>query len=280
MNRKIKAVLAASLCFSMLGTAALAHGIGADTQPRLFVNGMQTESDVYIKNGTLYAPLREVCERFGVQVTWDAKTRTAKAGTDSADFSAAQGSELVANRMYTPIREIAAVLGKQVYWDGRNHTALACDETFHTDGYWESPGVGTPETSPAPAPDSTAGSYNEDDVYWLARIIYAEARGESMEGKIAVGNVILNRVASDEFPDSIYDVIFDTNWGVQFEPVSNGAIYCTPDEDCYEAARRALDGESMVGESLYFFNPSLASSFWIANNCEYVTTIGCHLFYI
>ena len=283
MNRKIKTALAVSLCLGMLGAAATTHSAGMQTQARLFINGAQTKASVYIKNNTLYAPLREVCESFGAQVEWDAQTRTAQVSTDNAQdisFSTAYGSELIGARLYAPIRNIAAALGKQVYWDNLSRTALACDETFDTGGYWGSPGSSAPETSPETIVDNATGNYDEDEVYWLARIIYAEARGECMEGKIAVGNVILNRVASDEFPDNIYDVIFDTNWGVQFEPVSNGTIYCTPDEECYEAARRALDGENIVGESLYFFNPTLASSFWIANNCEYVTTIGCHLFYI
>ncbi len=100
-----------------------------------------------------------------------------------------------------------------------------------------------------------------------------------MEGKIAVANTILERVASDEFPDTIYGVIFDDKYCVQYEPVSNGTIYNTPDEDCYEAARRALEGEQAVEGCLYFFNPVKATSNWIANNRDYVTTIGNHVFY-
>ena len=100
-----------------------------------------------------------------------------------------------------------------------------------------------------------------------------------MEGKIAVANTILERVASDEFPDTIYGVIFDEKYGTQYEPVSNGTIYNTPDEDCYEAARRALNGEQVVEGCLYFFNPAKATSNWIAENRPYVTTIGNHVFY-
>ena len=277
MNRKIKAALTATLCFGLLGTAAFAHGLSTTPNVRLLINGAQTQADVYIKNDVLYAPLREICEDFGAKVEWDTQTHTAQVYTDNgsrSNFSEKHGSELIGNRMYTPIRSIAAALGKSVYWDHESRTAFAGDAIPNVNGTWGNSEISTPEIPSGSIPGSAAASYDEDDVYWLACIIYAEARGESMEGKIAVGNVILNRVASDEFPDTIYDVIFDTNWGVQFEPVSNGTIYCTPDEDCYEAARRALDGEDIVGSSLYFFNPSLASSFWISNNCEYVTTIG------
>ena len=108
----------------------------------------------------------------------------------------------------------------------------------------------------------------------------AEACAEPAEGKIAVGNVVLNRVRSDEFPDTIFGVIFDRKYGVQFEPVLNGTIYCEPDKDCLQAAARALAGENVVGESLYFFNPELAQSTWISDNRLYCMTIGGHDFYL
>ena len=100
-----------------------------------------------------------------------------------------------------------------------------------------------------------------------------------MLGKIAVGDVILNRVASPNYPDSIYDVIFDTKWGVQFEPTKNGSIYQTPSSDSVIAAKLCLDGASVVGNCQYFFNPATASSSWIAQNSTYYCTIGNHAFY-
>ena len=70
--------------------------------------------------------------------------------------------------------------------------------------------------------------YRPDEVLWLSRIIIAESRGESLLGQIAVGNVVLNRVKSRDFPNTIYGVIFDRKYGVQFTPVANGTIYNTP----------------------------------------------------
>ena len=127
----------------------------------------------------------------------------------------------------------------------------------------------------------TAGASVVDggDVYWLSRIISAESAGEPMLGKIAVGNVISNRVASPDYPDTIYDVIFDTKYGVQFEPTGNGTIYQTPTAESVTAARLCLDGASVVGGSLYFFNPATAGSSWIARSCTYYGTIGNHRFY-
>lgn len=76
-----------------------------------------------------------------------------------------------------------------------------------------------------------------------------------MTGQIAVGNVILNRVASPQFPDTVQAVIFDRKDAVQFEPVGNGRIYQSPSETSVEAARQALAGENIIGDALYFYAP-------------------------
>ena len=86
-----------------------------------------------------------------------------------------------------------------------------------------------------------------DDLYWLSRIISAESRGEPLEGQIAVGNVVLNRVASADFPDTIYGVIFDDRWGGQFTPVRNGTIYQVPSARSVEAAGLSLSRGHTAG---------------------------------
>lgn len=121
---------------------------------------------------------------------------------------------------------------------------------------------------------------NEDDVYWLSRIVHAEAQGEAYNGKLAVANTILNRVKSSQFPNTIYGVIFDTKHGVQYTPTVNGAIYNTPGADSVRAAREALSGKSVVGNALYFCNPKTSSNGWIMKNRPYHTTIGNHAFYL
>ena len=121
--------------------------------------------------------------------------------------------------------------------------------------------------------------YNETDVYWLSRIIYAESGNQSLAGQIGVGNVVLNRVADPAFPDSVFGVIFDRSCGVQFSPVETGAIYSTPDEEAVVAAKLALEGCNTAGESLYFVNPDIGSGGWFAATLDYVTTIGDHDFY-
>ncbi len=122
--------------------------------------------------------------------------------------------------------------------------------------------------------------YREDDLYWLSRIIHAEAQGEPYEGKVAVGNVVLNRVKSNLFPNNIYDVVFDKQYGyVQFSPVIDGTIYNTPNRDSINAAKEALSGAKPVGTVLYFLNPQKATNFWIVENRKFAKTIGDHDFY-
>jgi N-acetylmuramoyl-L-alanine amidase len=121
--------------------------------------------------------------------------------------------------------------------------------------------------------------YRADEVYWLARIINAESGGEMLKGKIAVGNVILNRVRSSYFPNTIYGVIFDRKNGTQFSPTSNGMIYNTPNEESIIAAKICLEGYSINKSILYFVNPYKAPNSWVAKNRPLFAQIGNHAFY-
>ena len=127
---------------------------------------------------------------------------------------------------------------------------------------------------------NTTGEYSENDILWLSRIIEAEASGESYHGKIAVGNCVINRTKSSEFPNTIYDVIFDKKHGVQYQPIANGAIYNTPSEESVLAAKEALSGYSVVGDALYFCSVKVAPHSWASKNRVYLTTIGNHVFFL
>lgn len=115
-----------------------------------------------------------------------------------------------------------------------------------------------------------------NDLYLLAKCIHAEARGESYVGKVAVGAVILNRVASPDFPDTIYGVIYQP-WA--FTAVHDGQINLEPERASYQAATDALNGWDPTYGSLYYYNPSTASSSWIFSR-QTVVTIGKHIFAI
>lgn len=137
-------------------------------------------------------------------------------------------------------------------------------------------------TTPASlaATASNSNSTYSTDLYWLSRIIHAEAEAESYEGKLAVGNVVLNRVNSKEFPSTVKGVIFEYFQGIpQFSPVEDGTIYNTPGQASIEAAKSALNGTRPVGSCTYFFNPDKSAGRWIVENKTYVKRIGNHVFY-
>ena len=117
---------------------------------------------------------------------------------------------------------------------------------------------------------------NSNDVYLLAKCIHAEARGEPYVGQVAVGAVILNRVASPDFPNTIYGVIYQP-WA--FTAVHDGQIDLEPDNTAYRAAQDALNGWDPSYGSLYYYNPSTATSSWIWSR-KTIVEIGDHVFCI
>lgn len=119
---------------------------------------------------------------------------------------------------------------------------------------------------------------NSDDFYWLSRIIHAEAANEPYEGKLAVGSVIVNRVKSSEFPSNIKDVIFDKKYGVQFTPTINGAIYNTPSDDSFKAAKEILEGKILNHDIMYFVNHNISTLNWFYT-LKFEFRIGDHWFY-
>ena len=121
---------------------------------------------------------------------------------------------------------------------------------------------------------SAGGSYSSSDSYLLAKCIYAEARGEPYTGQVAVGAVILNRVRSSKFPNSIAGVIYQP---YAFTCVSDGQINLTPDATAKKAAQDALNGWDPTGGCLYYYNPATATSSWIWSRTV-MLSIGKHNF--
>lgn len=119
-------------------------------------------------------------------------------------------------------------------------------------------------------------SYTNSDLYLLAKCIYAEARGESYTGQVAVGAVILNRVNSSAFPNTVAGVIYQSG---AFTAVSDGQINLEPDKTAMNAASDALNGWDPTYGCLYYYNPAVATSSWIFGR-KTVTTIGKHVFAI
>ena len=122
--------------------------------------------------------------------------------------------------------------------------------------------------------NTTASGVNNSDLYLLSCCIYGEARGESYTGKVAVAAVILNRVKSSSFPNSISGVIYQSG---AFTCVSDGQINLGTNDECTRAAQDALNGWDPTGGALYYFNPATATRKWIWSRPQLIT-IGKHIF--
>ncbi|ADL12640.1 cell wall hydrolase [Acetohalobium arabaticum] len=119
----------------------------------------------------------------------------------------------------------------------------------------------------------------EEELETLARAVYSEARGESYVGQVAVAAVILNRVDSPEFPNTINGVVYQRHDGqYAFSAVWDGQIYLTPDETAYQTAKDALNGWDPSDGALYYYNPDTATASWIFENTVPIKRIGKHLF--
>ena len=230
----------------------------------------------YLIDGITYVPFRAFCDAFGnTTVSWNQSTRTATAKVGSLTVNASQGALYIeANGrylygvgkvinlegvLYVPIRPMAKAFGLELSWNNASRSVSL--------------------TRTGKTLESGSTFYDADAVYWLSRIISAEAAGEPMLGKIAVGNVILNRVRSNLYPNTIYGVIFDRKHGTQFSPVSFGTIYRAPTADSIIAAKMCLDGANLSSDILFFMNPRIATSNWISQNRPFAFTIGNHDFY-
>ena len=121
---------------------------------------------------------------------------------------------------------------------------------------------------------STSSSSNSSNVNLLARLIYGEARGEPYTGQVAVGAVVMNRVKSSSFPNSISGVIYQSG---AFDAVKDGQINLTPDSTAKKAAQDAINGWDPSYGAIYYFNPSTATNKWIWSR-PMTVTIGRHRF--
>ena len=138
-------------------------------------------------------------------------------------------------------------------------------------------GIAGPKTLAAMGISSSSSggsSVSNNDLNLLAHLVYAEARGEPYAGQVGVAAVVLNRVKSSKFPNSVAGVIYQPG---AFDAVSDGQINYSPNSTAVNAARDALNGWDPTYGCIYYFNPSTATSKWIWSR-PYVITIGKHRF--
>ena len=271
-SRILIITLALAFCLSCFSHASAYAAKDVD----VFYNDWDMPISGYLNNGTTYVPLRQFFTLLGGSwVTWNNISRSATVrGNASATFYSDSSmawfngsrqhlsgtSYIYHGTLHVPLRGIAEMLDCKIdYSSSLGRVTLSTGKK-------------------ADAPESTV---DRDALYWLSRIIEAESGAEPYRGKLAVGNVILNRVKSSDFPNSIYGVIFDRKNGVQFTPVANGTIYNTPSAESIRAAEACLNGTNVVGNCLYFFNPKTATkASWIIQNRAFYESIGNHDFYI
>ncbi len=267
--------------FCIAACLGLSIHANAETPIDITVNGtyIQVDSAPVIENGRTLVPVRSVSNALVFDdVTWDGTAKkvtvsgngteiTLKIGEKTAIVNGKKqqmdtAAKIINDRTYVPIRFVSEAMGADVDWNHKLYTVEIVKKDISV---------------PAHAVNT---DYTRDDLDWLAKIVHAEAQGESLEGKVAVANVILNRIESKEFPNSVYEVVFDRKYGVQFTPVVNGAIYNNPAQESYKAAKQALYGKDAAGKSLYFCNPRTSSSSWIIRNRPFYKSIGNHDFFL
>ena len=283
MKRKFLLILTLIMTFVMQSQIpTYAENINFDTPITMKVNNkyIKTDAEPFLNEGLTYVPIRFVSEALNADyVNWDEKTKSVTISDDGKEIIITIGKntatingkktkisgtvKFAKERTYVPVRFVAENMDANVKWDSGTYTVDIEKESIEV-------------------PDSLTfkRNYTDDDIYWLSRIINAESGAEPMNGKIAVANTIINRVLSHEFPNTIYGVIFDKKYGVQFQPTINGTIYNTPLGDSVIAAKRALKGENIASECMYFLNPRIATNFWIPKNREFYMSIGNHDFYL
>lgn len=280
--RRYVAVILAAL--SMLVIMAIPSGAAQDfeTVPVYLGSEEIVKGKAKLINGVTYVPLRAFCDEGApytysgsFNIYWDAKTQSAIVEGQGLYLIATQGKCYITvngrcfytvgdiinidGSIYVPVRPMAKALGFELYWDA-DKRAVAM----------------TPTGKRLLTADEV---YSSDDLYWLSRIISAESGGEPFKGKIAVGNVVMNRVKSPAYPNSIWGVIFDRKYGTQFTPAATGTIYRAPNAESILAAKACLEGYSLSDTALFFLNPRIATNFWIVNTRPFEFSIGNHDFY-
>lgn len=234
------------------------------------------EGEAAIIDDVTYVPLRSFSELMGAEkIEWNDRSRTATVKKYNMTATVSQSTPYIEasgryfylsnplkninDRIFLPVRIAAKLFCVDVDWNADSRTVVLKSTN--------KPFVNGSEY------------YNKDDLYWLSRIINAEASGESLRGKIAVGNVVINRRDSRSYPNTIYGVIFDRKNGTQFSPVAIGTIYKTPNAESVIAAKICLEGYTVSDSILFFMNPRIATNNWISKNRPFAFRIGNHNFY-
>ena len=232
-----------------------------------------------IYENRVYVPVRYAALPFDIEyINWNGAEQSVTLKNPESELIFTIGS----NTAYIDRTPVVTEFVPFIYEGSAYLPVRFISEVFNADIKWEEDmyavNIKTDYDLP---PEHKNTGYTDEDIYWLSRIIEAESKGEPYEGKIAVGNVVINRKNHPDFPDSIYEVIFEITQGKhQFTPVKNNTVYNTPSSESITAAKLALNNTDIAGEALYFLNPKTTTSSWVKKNRKYHITIENHDFYL
>lgn len=275
----MKKILTFSCLFVLLLSCFALTSFATETKSSVgvYINEQRFTGNVRVKNGETFVGIRKFSTSMdsGAQVTYSSYNRTLTVKTSKLYLTAKDGQNyIIANGRYlytsTPVYMSYGVMYAPV---------TLMTKAFNGKISWQNSTSSFRVTKGSGGILSGDNFYRWDEVYWLSKIINAESGGEPFKGKIAVGNVILNRVRHSYFPNTIYGVIFDKKNGVQFSPTANGTIYNSPNSDSIIAAKICLEGYSINTGILYFVNASLVPNSWVVKNRPFYAKIGNHSFY-
>lgn len=280
MFKKWICALLILLCLHGTALAAPDTAEGFRIPVDIFLNGdfirCTRQQKPFLENGTAYIPVRAFAEAVSAALSWQDAEQAAvfeKNGTElilysDRDFiladgiSYAGGAKLVDDILFAPAKNLCAPLGWTVTWDD-----------FYLTLCIDAPGVSVAE----PYKDF---SYTFNDMLWLAKITHIECGSRSIAERIGVANTVLNRVASPLYPNTIPEAILDVKHGVQYPPAHTQKMQdCVPSKTSMIAAKAALNGVSLAGDSVAFVHVNQTASSWAANNMRRVATIGILNFY-
>jgi len=256
-----------------IGSADLVPPVGGDYS--LLINGQPAPAELNkeMQNGVTYVSLSTLARQLvpAAQISWDGSA--AVVSTDKLSLTAKVGQlyvEANGRYLYVPDTVQLSQAGQVII-----PLRVAAEAFDATVGYDPSTGV-TTLTSGSGAIKSGNSFYNQDDLFWLSRVIQKESGNQPLEGRMAVGNVVLNRVADPVFPDTVEGVLAQKN---QFSTYKSGVLAATePSETSTIAAKLVLDG-GVVAETkgALYFDSGVNS--WAARNKDLIATIGGHKFY-
>ena len=265
------------ICFLSLPINTFAASAKDYERIPIYLNGKEIkDSEAILMDSLTYIPLRKLAESVrDCTIKYNDKTKTATVSYGDTTITVTTGRRYISvngryfycigevknvnGSLYVPIRPLARALQLDVEWNSKTRSVELKKASWTL--------------------EDAESYYSSDELYWLSRIIEAEAGGEILEGKIAVGNVVLNRVADKRYPNTIYGVIFDFKNGIQFTPAYTGTVYNTPSHESIIAAKMCLEGYEIIDGVLFFFNPRIATSNWISKNRPFAARIGRHDFY-